>query len=175
MSTGTPTGSKTLSSQALLPLRLLNKLAFSPIFTGPLLLILTRGPPDLRERLLQPFRNNLLTKVQLPTIIRTIRWLFGLGLASQINRILSTFVLNHGRLSHQGKGWNFDKGGKDEVILITGGSMGFGLNMVRMFSERAPLAKLIVLDVQDLPPELQSGMSRSASVRATPVATYALY
>lgn len=159
MSTGTPTGSSTLSSQALLPLRILNNLAFSPIFTGPLLLILTRGPPDLRQRLLQPFRNNLLTKVQLATIIRTLKWLFGLGLASRINRLLSTFVLNHGKLNHQGKGWNFDKGGKDEVILITGGCMGFGLNMVKMFSERAPQAKLIVLDVQDLPPELKSGIS----------------
>ena len=32
--------------------------------------------------------------------------------------------------------------------------MGFGLNMVKFFSARAPQAKIIVLDVQDLPAEL---------------------
>jgi all-trans-retinol dehydrogenase (NAD+) len=153
MATPAPGG---ISDKALLPLTLLRKIAFEPFFTGPLLYILLRGSDDIRNRVLEPFRNNLLTKVQLSTVIKTVKWLFGLGLASRINQLLTNFTLNHGQLRHQGKGWNFDKGGKDEVILITGGCMGFGLNMVKVFSARAPLAKLIVLDVQDLPAELKN-------------------
>ena len=152
----------TLTTTALSPLRLLQSLAFSPLFTGPLLLILLRGPPDLRQRLLSPFQSNqnpLARRVSLPTIIKTVKWLFSLGLLATLNRALTTFTLNHGRVRHQGKGWNFENGGKGkgEVILVTGGCMGFGLNMIKMFNERAPEAKLIIIDVVELPEELKSG------------------
>lgn len=156
MATGT---SGSILDKALLPLSLLRRAAFEPLFTGPLLFVLLRGPEDVRNRLLEPFRNNLLKRVEFGTVIKTVKWLFGLGLVARVNRFLNNFTLNHGYIRRQGKAWNFDKGGKDEVILVTGGCSGFGLSMIKMFSARAPLAKLIILDVQDPPAELKSSLS----------------
>lgn len=157
MSTGT---SGSTLAKLLLPISLLRRIAFEPVFTGPLLFILLRGPDDIRDRLLEPFRNNLLARVGLQTVIKTVKWLFGLGLASRVNQFLTNFTLNHGYVRRQGKAWNFDQGGKDEVILVTGGCSGFGLSMIKIFSARAPLAKLIVLDVQDQAAELKSSLSQ---------------
>lgn len=165
------TPDRSTTSTLLLPLTLLGRAAFEPLFTGPLLLILLGGPDDLRNRLLAPLHRTILSPtsrvhITLPTLIRTLKWLVGLGLASRINRLLTTLTLNHGTLTPQGKPWNFtkEKWGRDEVILITGGCAGFGLNMVKMFSARAPEAKIIVLDVSDLPAELKSSSSLSLSL-----------
>lgn len=172
MATGT---SASILDTVLLPLSLLRRAAFEPLFTGPLLFVLLRGPSDARDRVLEPFRNNLLQKVSLGTVIKTVKWLFGLGLASRINQFLTNFTLNHGYVRRQGKAWNFDKGGKDECILVTGGCNGFGLCMIRMFHARAPLAKLIVLDIVDPPPEFDSSVFRLLRYASIPKANQYSY
>jgi all-trans-retinol dehydrogenase (NAD+) len=168
--------SLTASSVLTLPLTLLRRAAFEPLVTAPLLLLLLRGPENVRQRLLAPLQSTILSPtsrvhITLPTLLGTLKWLVGLGVASRLNQLLTQRTLNRGYLTRQGRPWNFDKGGAGEVILITGGCAGFGLIMVKMFSQRAPNAQLIVLDRAELPAELK-GSTTSLSISQSDTRAY---
>lgn len=145
-----------------LPLVATRYIASEPLLTGPLLWALTRGPVELRERLLSPVRNNTpdrlknyigaTSDVRLAKIIALLKVLFALGVVDRANKALNSLALNGWYLPGMKpmSRWRWD--GKTEVVLITGGCSGFGYEMVKQFAGKA---KVVVVDVQELPSELE--------------------
>lgn len=145
----------TVGTIAGLPVALLRYIASEPLLTGPLLYILTRGPPHVRERLLAPFRSNLLSKDagnRLRTATAVFQVLFAIGVVKRINQALTRLALNQWSLPGMKSmaKWRWD--GQTEVVVITGGCSGFGYEMVKGFAGKA---KIVVLDVSDIPKELE--------------------
>lgn len=134
----------------------LKETASEPILTGALLYILTRGPSHLRERILGPFQTNLLAKngvARLAVFITALKVLTGLGVVQRINGALNSLAWNNWKLFGR-PGAPFEFGPeKKELVIITGGSSGFGYEMVKSFAYHA---RVVVLDVADFPPELSS-------------------
>jgi len=145
-----------------LPVALTRYVANEPFITGPLLWALTRGPADLRERLLSPVRNNTpdrlknylgpTSDVRLAKIISILKILFALGAVKRVNNALNALALNGWYLPGMKPmaKWRWD--GKTEVVVITGGCSGFGYEMVKGFAGKA---KVVVIDISELPSELE--------------------
>lgn len=125
-----------------------------PIVTGALLYLLTRGPVSLRQRILSPFQTNLLSKngaARLAGFITVLKILTSVGVIRRANTALNALAWNKWNL-FSGAGTPFKFGPeKEELIIITGGSSGFGYEMVKGFTE---YARVVVLDVMDIPQEL---------------------
>jgi len=68
-----------------------------------------------------------------------------------LNRLLNNLALNHWHLTSQGSPYAFSN--NKELAIVTGGSSGFGKLIALGL---APHAKVIVLDITDLPTELLS-------------------
>jgi all-trans-retinol dehydrogenase (NAD+) len=127
--------------------------ANEPLLTGALLYILTRGPEHIRARILAPFQNNVLAKngaERLATFITVLKVLTGLNVLKRISQALNSLAWNNWKLGRPGAAFNFGPG-KEELVIITGGSSGFGYEMVKGFSK---VARIVVLDVQEFPAEL---------------------
>ena len=126
-----------------------------PLLTGTLLYALTRGPENIRSRLLEPFQNNLLAKngvARLAAFITALKILTGVNVLKRLNQALNSLAWNNWSLGRSGAAFKFGPN-KEELVIITGGSSGFGYEMVKGFSK---LARVVVLDIQDFPPELAS-------------------
>lgn len=155
-----------VSSAVASAIALIKRAAFEPTLTGPLLLILTQGPERLRQPLqqflLKPFASDRYDRdlVRVAYIVKTLKWLFALGLAARVNDILTAWAVNHWRLRKQGVPWNFDERIKKEIAVVTGGCSGFGLLTVKGLARHM---KVVALDVQDLPEELRSCRVMSVS------------
>jgi all-trans-retinol dehydrogenase (NAD+) len=125
-----------------------------PLLTGALLYLLTRGPVRFRQRLLQPFQTNLLAKngaTRLATLIIILKILTGLGVARRVNGALNSLAWNKWQMfGRPGTPFKFGPR-KEELVVITGGSSGFGYEMVKGFAKHA---RVVVLDVSAFPPEL---------------------
>jgi all-trans-retinol dehydrogenase (NAD+) len=130
--------------------------AHEPILTGTLLYLLTRGPTHLREQILGPFQSNLLAKngaARLAVFITVLKVLTGLGVVRRINAALNNLAWNNWKLfGRPGAPFSFGSE-KNELVIITGGSSGFGYEMVKGFSQHA---RVVVLDIANFPPELSS-------------------
>ena len=144
---------------------LIKRTAFEPILTGPLLLVLTRGPTRLRQSLQQLLElfasdghDSSLARVAY--ITKTLKWLFVLGLAAKVNAVLTAWAAGHWRWRKQGVPWSFDEATKKEIAVVTGGCSGFGLLTVCGLAGKM---RVVVLDVQDLPEELKSCTLMSAN------------
>ncbi|KAJ4353106.1 hypothetical protein N0V95_003640 [Ascochyta clinopodiicola] len=137
----------------------LTKLASEPLLTGGLLYLLTRGPPHLRARLLAPFQSTLPVFTNTPkgvarlaTLITLLKILTTAGVLRRINQALNRLAWNNWSLGHSGAEWAFGPA-KQEVVLITGGSSGFGYEMVKSFAKHA---RVIAIDVSSFPTELDA-------------------
>ncbi|KAF2708204.1 NAD(P)-binding protein [Pleomassaria siparia CBS 279.74] len=142
-----------VSTAVSLPITTLKYASTEPVVTGGLLYVLTRGPPHVRERLLRPFANNLLSKngaTRLASLITILKFLTAIGVAKRINGALNRLALNNWSLRRPGASFHFG-GAKSELVLITGGSSGFGYEMVKGFSKSA---RVVVLDISPFPNEL---------------------
>lgn len=127
--------------------------ATEPLITAPLLYLLTRGPAHLRARILAPFRDSLLAHngvARLATFITILKILTSLGVVKRIDAALTRLALNNWHLGRSGKEWKFGPK-KEEVIVITGASSGFGAEMVKEFHE---VARVVAIDIQAFPEEL---------------------
>jgi len=145
-----------------LPIALTKYIANEPLITGPLLWALTRGPADLRERLLSPLRNNTPSRlkshlgatsdVRVAKIVTLLKVLFALGVVKRANQALNKLAMNAWYLPGMKPmaRWRWD--GTSEVVVITGGCSGFGYEMVKEFAGKA---SVVVIDVSDLPAELE--------------------
>lgn len=127
-----------------------------PLLTGALLYILTRGPPHIRERLLGPFRGNILAGEKgvgrLQAFISILKALTAIGVVKKISAALNALAWNNWSLGRPGAPFEFGPS-KKELVIITGGSSGFGYEMVKGFSK---VARVVALDIADFPPELAS-------------------
>lgn len=105
--------------------------------------------------------------------ILVLKALFAVGVLSRINLALNQLALNNYQLELPGIGrvlgssrgakrvpWKWD--GKTELIVITGGCSGFGYEMVKGFAGKA---KIVVIDVSDLPKELERCKLRLCDVK----------
>ncbi|KAF2008434.1 NAD(P)-binding protein [Aaosphaeria arxii CBS 175.79] len=129
-----------------LPIDALKFALNEPIVTGGLLYLLTRGPSHIRDKMLQPLQPYLLSKnrdARLKSLVVILQALTALGLAKRVNRALNRLALNNWTLGRPGTPFRFGST-KEEVVLITGGSSGFGFEMVKLFAEKA---RVIVLDI----------------------------
>jgi all-trans-retinol dehydrogenase (NAD+) len=135
---------------------LIKRAAFEPTLTGPLLLILTRGPEKLRQPLQRLILRLFASNRSLAYVVKTLKWLFALGLAARVNDILTAWAMNHWRLRKQGVPWDFDSRTKKEIAVVTGGCSGFGYLTVKGLAGKM---KVVILDVSDLPEDLKSCMS----------------
>lgn len=135
------------------PIDTLRKAAREPLVTGGLLYLLTRGPPHIRERILAPFQSNFLAKdgaEKLASVIRVLKFMTAMGVLKKANRALNRLALNNWTLGRPGAPFRFGPS-KEELVVITGGSSGFGYEMVKGFSQHA---RVVVLDIMEFPPEL---------------------
>jgi all-trans-retinol dehydrogenase (NAD+) len=125
-----------------------------PLLTGALLYVLTRGPLHIRERLLRPFRTTILAKngaVKIASFITLLKILTGINVVRRVNGALNSLAWNKWRLiGRSGAPFRFGPG-KEELVIITGGSSGFGYEMVKGFSKHA---RVVVLDISAFPQEL---------------------
>ena len=76
-------------------------------------------------------------RAQLARVLPLLKWLAGVGLAVQVNRLLNAWALNHWCLRRQGVPWDWS--GQTELAVVTGGSSGFGHLMVKGVWERGIL------------------------------------
>ncbi len=142
-------------------LGLVKRAALEPTLTGPLLYVLTRGPEKLRQPLkdfvLRLFGTDNPTQnlIRVAYIVKTLKWLFAIGLASRVNDLLTAWALNHWRVRKQGVNWDFDESRKTEIALVTGGCSGFGYLTVKGLASKM---RVVVLDVSDLPEDLKGCM-----------------
>jgi len=144
------------------------EILLSPYVSGPLLLYLTKINPaaaekipwfkDLTLTLPFSFPFNLSNDVTLRAtpLLKTVKYIFAIGVIIHLNRFFNRLALNYGHLKKQGVPWDFQTEGM-ETILITGGCSGFGKEMVKLFSQHTR-SKILVLDIQDLPADLQNSM-----------------
>lgn len=150
--------SKLVVKAVTLPINAVRYTAGEPLLSGALLYLLTRAPADIRERVLGPLRSNLLAKngdVKLTQAVRLLKVLLVLGISGRISQLLNRLALNYWYLRRPGAPWRFGDAQKTELVVITGGSSGFGYEMVKSFAAKA---RVIALDIQDFPPELERCM-----------------
>ena len=122
----------------------------NPILTAPLLIVLTRGPPDLRLRLLAQFSKLPYGGPSEPTLLKILKYLVAFGVVSQLNRFLTRLALNKWQLRDTTP--PFDP--KKEVCVITGGSGGIGSEVIRNL---APTGMRIAnLDLSPPPSDLKA-------------------
>ena len=119
--------------------------------------------PELRRQPLQQFILRLFASnrherslARVAYVVKTLKWLFALGLAARVNDILTAWAMNHWRLRKQGAPWDFDARTKKEIAVVTGGCSGFGYLTVKGLAGKM---KVVILDVSDLPEDLKSCMS----------------
>ncbi|KAJ4297993.1 hypothetical protein N0V90_005892 [Kalmusia sp. IMI 367209] len=138
--------------QGVIP-RTINAALAEPILTGSLLYLLTRSPLHIRERLLRPFSNWAKNGAsRLASIVNILKLLLVLGVARRTNQALNRFALNGWAFRRQGAPFEFGPA-KKELVVITGGSSGFGYEMVKTFSKHA---RVVAFDVNPLPAELET-------------------
>jgi NAD(P)-dependent dehydrogenase (short-subunit alcohol dehydrogenase family) len=137
----------------------LTEAASEPLLTGSLLYLLTRGPPHIRAKLLAPFQSTLPVFTNTPkgvarlaTLITILKVLTTAGVLRRINAGLNRLAWNNWSLSRNGADWQFGPS-KKELVLITGGSSGFGYEMVKSFSKHA---RVVAIDVSPFPAELDA-------------------
>ncbi|KAI9658008.1 MAG: hypothetical protein M1821_002668 [Bathelium mastoideum] len=126
--------------------RTIRKTVVSPVVTGSLLYILARGPESLRR----PLLNLLSSSTNVDRAKSLLKWLFALGLVGRVNGWLNSWAENGWQWSDNKKIWNWNK----EVAVVTGGSNGIGAGIVKGLASKG--VKCVVLDVADLPPNMQN-------------------
>ena len=143
---------KLVGSAVTLPITLLKYSAGNPVLTGSLLWLLTRAPADLQARALGPLRARGLTNNHISRVVRLLKYLLVIGAASTLNEYLNKLALNYWHLRRPGAPWKFGDATKSELVVVTGGCSGFGYEMVKSFATKA---RVIVIDISDLPAEFE--------------------
>lgn len=124
--------------------------AVNPLFTGPLLWLLTKGPSHLREPVLRQLAK-LPASITLRRIISALKVLFALGAAGKLNAWLNSLATNGWSIRSDAERWNWSQ----EIAVITGGCSGIGEVVVKGLVERG--VRVAILDIQPLPERLEHG------------------
>ncbi|CAJ0546990.1 Ff.00g016170.m01.CDS01 [Fusarium sp. VM40] len=130
----------------------LNDITFSPFLSGPVLLA-TIYAPDAVNNALASIAERLPEQIPVTLDLVVVKkiaiaW-FALGIIRTINRFLNTMAHNSWRIRPAGD-WDW----KNEIAVVTGGSSGIGLSITQKLTAMG--ISVAVLDVQDLPKELQA-------------------
>ncbi|KAJ9632534.1 uncharacterized protein PV06_02891 [Exophiala oligosperma] len=133
------------------PLRILHYASTEPLITGAALFALTRAPIQYRHRLLSALRDRGVSIDGIARLVKVLKLLLGIGVLRRLNRALTALALNMWHLRKPGAPFQFGMAGKPEIVVVTGGCSGFGYEMVKGFSK---YARVIVLDISPIPPEL---------------------
>lgn len=157
-----------LSKAMSIPGKVIRFLTLDPVGTGALIFILSRNPWNLRDRF---SAQTGLSSHTLTSLISPFKWLFGIGLFRKAHSVMNRLAFNNWQLGSSGTPWRFGDEKKSEVVLITGGSSGFGRLMATEFAKHA---KVIVLDLQDLPTDLAEGQSSCNVLQASLIFNSAL-
>ncbi|KAF4307937.1 Short-chain dehydrogenase/reductase SDR [Botryosphaeria dothidea] len=134
--------------------------ALSPTLTGLVLLLLARGPRDVRARLGRALGADAEPR-RLERVVGLLKVLFAVGVVRVANAVLNQWALRQWRwrrVERDGVGsWDFDgKKGVGEVIVVTGGCSGIGKEVVKGLTERGGVGvKVVVVDVAELPGEFE--------------------
>ena len=123
----------------------------NPVLTASLLWVLTKGPPQVRERLFARFAS-LRDTTKLNRIVKSLKWLLALGLLKNVNKYLNSVALNAYRLKSEKKKWDWNQ----EIAVVTGGCSGIGELTVKGLVKKG--VKVAVLDIQQLPASIQGCM-----------------
>jgi hypothetical protein len=91
-----------------------------------------------------------LRKIEVNRLITILKVLLAYGVVNYSNAFLNSLALNRWRLRKDGAPWDFP----NEVVLMTGGSSGFGKLMTERLAPK--VKKVVVLDVQDQPAEFEN-------------------
>lgn len=129
----------------------LSNTLFQPIFTGPLLWALTRGSPEIRDRILRPLAQ-LPFKLEEGTLVTGLKWLFALGVVGKINGFLNRWALNKWLLSDKGAAFNPPR----EIAVITGGSGGIAVEIIKNLAPTG--MKIAILDISPPPASIKDCM-----------------
>ncbi|EHY57407.1 hypothetical protein HRR83_002893 [Exophiala dermatitidis] len=143
---------RVLSTTLALPVVLLRYAVAEPLLTGSLLFALTRAPEQYRQRLLKLLRDRGISNDAIGKIVRSLKILLAVGVASRLNDGLNRLALNHWHLKKPGEPFKFGDTQKSELIVVTGGCSGFGYEMVKSFSRHARVA---ILDIAPVPEDLE--------------------
>ena len=127
---------------------IVRKVALDPVVIGPFLWALTRAPASIREPLLARL-SIILSAQNVARLIRALKWVLTLGVASKVNRRLNQWALNNWNRKSQTARWKWNS----EIAVVTGGSSGIGLETTRLLMRKG--IKVAVLDVNPLPKELE--------------------
>ncbi|KAK7545238.1 hypothetical protein IWX49DRAFT_536769 [Phyllosticta citricarpa] len=137
---------------------LLTALLRSPSLTGILLLLLTRGPERVREKLRGGIGAVVLLKAQEKSVrgvVRALSVLFGLGVLRRANEAANAGGAGKEKLvDGEGQPVPVSRG---EIVVVTGGCSGIGKEIVSSLLEGAGRGKVtvVVVDVQVLPEEFE--------------------
>lgn len=139
-----------MAALGLAVLKIFSRLAFEPVVSGGLLLLLTKTPLEIREKIVEivPWLSN---GRNIAYTLRALRVLLGLGISYRIHGTLNWLARNHWSIRNTGEPWDFS--GNKEVAVVTGGCSGFGLLITKALSKKC---KVVVLDIQQPPQELKN-------------------
>lgn len=126
--------------------------AFSPFLSGPLLGLLYFGPEQIRQGIQLKLAMTYGQK-KAERYINILKAVFALGVVSRLNKRLNKIALNNWTIKSQKDKWVWNW----EIAVITGGSSGIGLEVVKNLLKKG--VKVAVLDVQPLPASLAGGKS----------------
>lgn len=122
----------------------------SPAITGAVLFAATLAPAQFREPLLARLRDHASTATIEKGIV-ALKWLFGLGLAASVNRYLTRLAANNFSFTSQRSRYVW----KDEIVLITGATGGFGSRVSKDLAE-AGLTVIAVDLREDMPADMKA-------------------
>jgi hypothetical protein len=126
-------------------------IALNPAVSAPLLWLLTRAPPSLRQRILSSLGSHGQPE-RIAKVVNILKNLFVLGLLRIANQKLNAIALNAWRVKSVKKEWNLSQ----EIAVVTGGCSGIGELIVKELFKKG--VKVAVLDIQPLPASLQGCM-----------------
>jgi all-trans-retinol dehydrogenase (NAD+) len=157
------TASKLITTPISLGVSTLRYTAANPLLSGALLWLLTKAPADVQARVLGPLRARGLTDSHITKIVWTLKYLLYFGIGQTLNDALNRLALNYWHFKRPGAPWKFGDASKSELVLITGGCSGFGKEMVKGFAGKA---RVIILDISDLPADLEKRKYRPGAFSA---------
>jgi len=135
-----------------LPFNLVRYAATDPLLTGAFLAALTRAPLQYRARLLKLLGDAGLSPDRIVLLIKSLKFLLAIGVVRRTNQALNKLALNGWHVFKKpGAPFHWDR--RSELVVVTGGCSGFGYEMVKGFARHA---RVVVLDISDLPGELES-------------------
>ncbi|EOD45423.1 Short-chain dehydrogenase/reductase SDR [Neofusicoccum parvum] len=123
----------------------------NPLFTAPLLWLLTKAPGQFQEPALRQLAR-LPASFTVPRIVSALKWLVVFGVVDKLNGWLSSLATNGWSVRSDADRWIWPR----EVAVVTGGCSGIGEVVVKGLVEKG--VKVAILDVQPLPKRLEHNL-----------------